>query len=279
MKRIATIQDLSCVGKCSLAAAIPVISAAGVECCGIPTALLSNHTGCSSFYIRDLTDELEQIAAQLIKLGVSFDAVYTGYIANSGQMDIISGLIDRLRGEDALIFIDPVMGDNGRLYPAITPDYAEKMRRLCAKADIVVPNLTEAYLLTGREYDPSPSPDDIRELLRGLVALGPSRAVITGAFGKPGETGAMGYDGSCFCGEFTPREDLSCSGTGDLFASALLGALMRGQDFAAAVSTAVRFTYEAVRRTIGDPSRRDYGVNFEQALPLYIKLLDGDGNG
>ena len=279
MKRIVTIQDLSCVGKCSLGAALPVISAAGIECCGIPTALLSNHTGFSSFYIRDLTDELAPIAGQLKRLDIRFDAVYTGYIASSGQMDIISGLIDELRGEDTLIFVDPVMGDNGKLYPAITPDYAEKMRSLCAKADIIVPNLTEAYLLTGREYDPSPSPEDIRELLRGLLSLGPSKAVITGAFGKAGETGAMGYDGAKYCGEFTPREDISCSGTGDLFASALLGAVMRGQAFAQAVSTAVKFTYEAVRRTAADPDRREYGVNFEQALPLYIKLLGGDGNG
>ena len=279
MKRIATIQDLSCVGKCSLAAALPVISAAGIECCGIPTALLSNHTGFSSFYLRDLTEELDPIAEQFGRLGITFDAVYTGYIASSAQMDIISDLIDRLGGDNALIFVDPVMGDNGKLYPAITPDYAEKMRKLCAKADIIVPNLTEAYLLTGREYDPAPSNDDIKNLLRELRTLGPSKVVITGAFDKIGDTGAMGFDGADFCECYTPRESISCSGTGDMFASALLGAVMRGKSFSAAVTTAVKFTYEAVKKTLADPTRRDYGVNFEEALPLYIRLLEENENG
>lgn len=274
MKRIATIQDLSCVGKCSLGAALPVISAAGIECCGIPTALLSNHTGFSSFYLRDLTEELMPIADQLKRLGISFDAVYTGYIASSAQMDIISELIDKFSAENTFIFVDPVMGDNGKLYPAITPDYAEKMRTLCAKADMIVPNLTEAYLLTGREYDPSPSHEMFRTLLRELTELGPSKAVITGAFDKAGDAGAMGYDGKDFCGYFTPRESISCSGTGDMFASALLGAVMRGKGFSRAVETAVKFTYEAVRKTLADPERREYGVNFEQALPLYISLLE-----
>lgn len=275
MKRIVTIQDFSCVGRCSLTAALPVISAAGVECCAIPTAVLSNHTGFSRFYSRDLTEELSPISDMLSSLGIGFDAVYTGYMASSAQMAHISGFIERFAANGALVFVDPVMGDNGRLYAGLTPDYPEKMRELCARADIIAPNLTEACMLTGREYIERPCGDDFKSLLSGLLQLGVRRAVITGAFpdDRRDLTGAMGTDGGEFFGTFTPREDISCSGTGDLFASALLGAYMRGQTLAQAAGTAVKFTYRAVELTKTDPDRRDYGVSFEAALPYYIGLL------
>jgi pyridoxine kinase len=275
MKRIATIQDFSCVGKCSLTAAIPVISAAGLECCGIPTALLSNHTGFPSFHIRDLTEELLPIGEQLKRLGITFDAIYTGYIATAEQMAIISDFIDEFRGENTLVFVDPVMGDNGRLYSALTADYPDKMRNLCAKADIILPNLTEACLLTGRDFINEPTAADFESILSELVGICAGKAVITGAVPEwdGGMTGALGFDGKEFIGEYTPREELACSGTGDIFASALLGAVMRGRSFADAVKIAVRFTYRSVKLTVSDPERRGYGVNFEEALPEYIRSL------
>lgn len=277
MKRVVTIQDFSCVGRCSLTAALPVISAAGVECCAIPTAVLSNHTGFSSFYSRDLTEEIAPISDMLASLGIAFDALYTGYMASSAQMEIICGFIERFAGGGALVFVDPVMGDNGRLYAALTPDYPEKMRALCARADIIAPNLTEACMLTGREYIERPCGDDFKRLLKDLAGLGARRAVITGAFpeDRRGLTGVMGLDGAEFFGTFTPREDLACSGTGDIFASALLGAYMRGQSLTQAAGTAVKFTYRAVELTKADPCRREYGVGFEAALPYYIELLGG----
>lgn len=273
MKRIATIQDFSCVGRCSLTAALPIISAAGIECCGIPTAALSNHTGFPEFYKRDLTDDLPKISDRLKSLGITFDAIYTGYIANVSQMDFIEKFIEEFHIEGAPIFIDPVMGDSGKLYSQITADYAEKMRSLCAKADVITPNLTEAALLLETDYNDSPDEQTIREMLKKLVKLGAKSAVITGI---PHETeiGFAAYDGSDFCSIFSEKQDLLCMGTGDVFASAMLAATVRGNSFKQALDIAAKFTAESVKKTAADPDRRFYGVNFEQALPFLINSLN-----
>lgn len=275
MKRIVTIQDFSCVGRCSLTAALPVISAAGVECCALPTAVLSNHTGFSRFYSRDLTDEIEPIGETLFSLGIQFDAIYSGYVASSKQMELVARFIERFSGNSPQIFVDPVMGDEGRLYSGLTADYPEKMRNLCASADVVAPNLTEACLLTGREYIERPCGDDFKSLLTDLASLGVKSAIITGAFPEDRQdmTGVMGIDGGRFFGTFTNKENIRCLGTGDIFASALVGAIMRGQPLEQAAGTAVKFTYRAVELTKADPNRREYGVNFEGALGYYISLL------
>lgn len=277
MKRIITIQDFSCVGRCSLTVALPIISAAGIECCGIPTAALSNHTGFPKFYKRDLTDDLTNIADCIKSLGITFDAIYTGYIANVSQMDIIEELIEKFRQEKKPVFVDPVMGDGGRLYSQITDDYAERMRRLCAEADIITPNLTEAALLLGREYTASPNENEVRDMLRGLFSLGTKSAVITGIsrVGNNGaeEIGAVAYDGADLYEEFSVKQDLECMGTGDIFASAMLSAVVLEKGFGKSLEIAAKFTAEAVKKTADDPERRFYGVNFEQALPKLIELL------
>ena len=278
MKRIVTIQDLSCVGKCSLAAAIPVISAAGVECCGIPTALLSNHTGFSSFYIRDLTDELEPIAAQLKKLGVSFDAVYTGYIANSGQMDIISGLIDRLRGEDALIFIDPVMGDNGRLYASYRPTFPEKMKKLCRRSHILTPNLTEACLLTGTEYRGNGyGMEYISDILRKLALFGAGTCVVTGVSLEKGTLGAAYFDAKTGKEGYAFSENVNgmFHGAGDVFASALLGAILNGKTVEDSVRIALDLTVGSIRRTHAAGTDTRFGLDFEHGLSDYARAVFG----
>lgn len=272
MKRIATIQDISCVGRCSLTAALPIISAAGIECCGIPTAALSNHTGFPEFYIRDLTDDLPKISGTLKSLGITFDAIYTGYIASIAQMELIEDFIREFHTDNAPIFIDPVMGDGGRLYSQITADYAEKMRSLCAKADIITPNLTEAALLLGEDHNDSPDKENIRDMLLRLVELGARSAVITGITNK-NMIGVAAFDGSDFYEVFSEKYDLACAGTGDIFSSALLAAIVREKGFERSLDIAVRFTSEAVKKTSADPERRFYGVNFEQALPLLIELL------
>lgn len=273
MKKIATIQDFSCVGKCSLTVALPIISAMGIECCGIPTAVLSNHTGFPSFYSRDLTEDIPKICEQLNTHGMMFDAISTGYIASISQMGFIEEFIREFRAKNTLIFVDPVMGDNGRLYSQITGHYAEKMRRLCAHADIIAPNLTEACLLLNRDYTDSPDSGELCEMLKGLSELGAKTVVITGVTRK-NEIGSAAFDGRDFYEHYCEKYDVSCSGTGDIFASVLLSAILREKSFDRSLEIAVKFTSEAARLTAADTERRFYGVNFEQAIPYLIKLLE-----
>ncbi len=272
MKRIVTIQDFSCVGNCSLTAAIPVLSAAGVECCGIPTALLSNHTGFPTFYSIDLTDELKPISDQLKREHIDFDGIYTGYIASVEQIEHIGEFIRRFRKPGTPLFIDPVMGDNGRMYAALTEDYPRHMRKFIAGADIVTPNITEACLLTGRGFNPCPTLHETKEMLAEICEAGVRFAVITG-FSEKGQLGAVG----CYNGEYaeflTPKEDVACSGTGDVFASALLGAVLKGMDYASALEIATKFTYSAVKYTADAPDRRFYGIHFQPVLGEYIQML------
>ena len=277
MNRIITIQDISCVGRCSLTVALPIISAAGIECCGIPTAVLSNHTGFPQFYKRDLTDDLSKFADCIKSLGITFDAIYTGYIANVSQIDFIEEFIGKFRQKNAPVFVDPVMGDGGKLYSQITDDYAERMRRLCAEADIITPNLTETALLLGEAYKGAPDNGEVRGMLKRLCSLGTKAAVITGIprAGKNGaEIGFIAYDGADFYEEFSEKQDLECMGTGDIFASAMLAAVVRGKGFEKSLKIAAGFTAEAVKKTADDPERRFYGVNFEQALPTLTELLN-----
>lgn len=273
MKRIVTIQDFSCVGSCSLTAAIPMLSAAGIECCGIPTALLSNHTGFPTFYSIDLTDKLKPISEQLKRENIDFDGIYTGYIASVEQIELIQEFIKQFRKPGAPVFIDPVMGDNGKLYAALNDDYPEHMRKFIAAADIITPNITEACLLTGRSFNPCPTLHETKEMLMELCDTGVRFAVITG-FSEKGQLGAVG----CFDGKFTecltPKRDVACSGTGDVFASALLGAVLRGADYSQALEIATKFTFAAVDYTANAPDRRFYGIHFQPILGQYIEMLD-----
>ncbi len=272
MKRIVTIQDFSCVGKCSLTSALPVISAAGVEACAIPTALLSNHTGFESFYSKDLTEELIPVGRQLKRERIDFDAIYTGYIASIRQMELISDFIDDFKGNDTLIFVDPVMGDNGRIYSGLSEDYPQHLIKLCEKADILAPNLTEACLLLGKEYSPDISRSDIENMLCELYSLCGGYAFITGI--RSGDRiGAVGFDGQHFHNSLMPHEDIVIAGTGDIMSAAFLGAVMRGADYNKALDIAVGFSYEAVRLTVEAPDKRFYGVHFELALPYYINEI------
>ncbi len=273
MKRIVTIQDFSCVGRCSLTVALPIISAAGIEACGIPTAVLSNHTGFDSYYSHDLTAQLEPISDGLERENITFDAIYTGYIASRQQMGLISGFIDRFKGEDTLVFVDPVMGDNGKMYAGLSDDYPSLMLQLCKKADIIAPNITEACMMTGRTYRPDMPMCDIEDMLKALYEeCGVRYALVTGA-NEQGNIGAIGWDGSELSRCFMSHIDLVCMGTGDIFASVLLAAVMRGAEYSEALELAVRFTHECVRLTAADSQHRAYGVNFEQALPMLIREL------
>ncbi len=267
MKRIATVQDFSCAGRCSLTVALPIVSACGIECCCVPTAVLSTHTGGFSGYtLRDLTDDIAPIAAHWASLDLGFDALYTGYLASERQIDLVCDFARRFRG-GGFVAVDPAMADNGALYGGFDVHFAKRMAGLCGMADIVVPNLTEAALLTGREYDPAPDRDRVGALLCGLLALGAKSAVITGVSFAPGQLGAafMGADGrmgyAC-----RGRVEKSYHGTGDIFSSVLVSALTQGLSLGDACDAACDFTTTCIANTAKEAVDERYGVLFEREL-------------
>lgn len=278
MKRIVTIQDISCVGKCSLTVALPIISAMGVECAVLPTAVLSTHTMFKNFTFRDLTCDIAPIAAHWKAEKIDFDAIYTGYLGSFEQLKLVSEFIDAFRTPENLVFIDPVMADNGRLYPGFTPEFARAMAGLCGKADVIVPNLTEAAFLLDRPYRAGGYEEaDIRDLLKRLAGLGAKNAVLTGVSFSPGELGVMGYraEKDEFFSYFHRRIDVSFHGTGDIFSSTAVGALMRGFPLEKALALAADYTVDCIEGTMNSPDHVQYGVEFERAIPKLLERLNG----
>ena len=194
MKRILTIQDISCLGKCSLTIALPVISALGVETVILPTAVLSTHTMFKNFTVKDLSDQIEPITEHWLSEDVHFDAIYTGYLGTVEQIDQMKELFKKFKKDDTLIFIDPVMADNGKLYPAFDMDYVKKNKELCGEADIIVPNITEAAFMTGMEYKEEYDESYIKDMLAALSDFGAKISVLTGVSLSDGKTGVYGYD-------------------------------------------------------------------------------------
>ena len=276
MKRIVTIQDISCVGKCSLTVALPIISAAGIETAVIPTAVLSTHTAFKGFTFADLTEQIEPISRHWKQEKINFDAIYTGYLGSFEQLEIVSRFIDSYRVGDCLAVIDPVMGDNGKLYAGFDRAFAYKMAELCKKADIILPNLTEAAYMLGMEDIPQAATvDEVQAMLLKLCERGTKVAIMTGVQ-KDGRLGAMGYDSRSgeFFSSFLEHINVSFHGTGDVFASSFTAALVRGCDLQQATEVAVNYTVRAIIATVNDPDARWYGVNFEQALPYLIERLN-----
>lgn len=194
MKRIVSVQDISCLGKCSLTVALPIISAMGVECSILPTAVLSTHTMFKNFTCKDLTDQINPIAHHWQQEGFQFDAIYTGYLASKEQVGDVCAFFDTFKTPDNLILVDPAMADNGKLYPAFGPDFPAEMAKVCAKADVIVPNLTEASLLTGLPYRTEYDEEYIRQMLQALAKLGPRYVALTGVSFEPEKLGVMYYD-------------------------------------------------------------------------------------
>ena len=278
MKRIMTIQDISCVGKCSLTVALPIISAAGVEAGVLPTAVLSNHTAFPTFTFCDLTDEIQGISDTLLENKIDFDAIYTGYLGSFRQLKLVEEFIKRYR-EGATVVVDPAMADNGKLYHGFTPEFASAMAELCGKADIIIPNITEASFMLGIEYNPSYDEEYIKGVLKALTGLGAKTAALTGIGFSEDEIGVYAYNAETdeYFSYFNERLSVSFHGTGDIYASATVGALMRGFSVNEALAIAVDFTLESMKKTLADPAYRTYGVNFEEALPYYIRRLEGNG--
>lgn len=261
-KRILTLQDLSCVGQCSLTVALPVLSAYGIETCVLPTAVLSNHTALPRWSNLDMTDEIPNIFAVWRELGYRFDAFLLGYLGNRRLMDIAKECFRDFSMPGAKVILDPVCGDNGRLYPAFDNNYVKAMAELICSADILLPNLTEACFLTGTPYRENPDETFCRALLARLSDKTDATIVMTG-IERGDEIGELIYDkGSVeeiFCRRFPGRYH----GTGDLFASAFSAVLLRGGDLAAACREAGEFIYDSIAATEPEHS---YGVNFEYAL-------------
>lgn len=276
MKRIATIQDISCFGKCSITVALPVISAMGVECAIVPTTVLSTHTaGFTGYTVRDISDELIPIAEHWKKEGIALDTLYTGYLANAEQIDSTIKFIELTKNDKTMIFIDPAMADNGKLYPGFSADFPSKMLELVKIADVVCPNITEACLLLGKEFKNEGEYDEnyIKELALGFAALGISKTVITGVKYGDGRHGAVTFDAEKGELNYLFGENQNCyfHGTGDLFSSVLCGALTNGEDICSATQMAVDFTIACIKQTLPDKENHPYGVKFEECLHLLCK--------
>ncbi len=275
MKRILTIQDISCFGKCSLTVALPILSAMGIETAILPTAVLSTHTLFKGFTCKDLSDQLRPITDHWKREGITFDAVCTGYLGTEEEIDTVVGIIEAFRKPDTLVFVDPAMGDNGKLYPAFDAHYARKNADLCAVADIADPNLTEAAYLTGLPYRETYTEAYVREMLLALAGLGTKTPILTGISLSEGKTGAMGYDSGkkeFFCYQ-NDRVPAAYHGTGDIFSSVLAGAFVLGMDRTAALKIAADYTARTIAETLKNPENPWYGVDFEAVIPELVDAL------
>ncbi len=276
MKRIVTIQDISCVGKCSLTIALPIISAMGVETAILPTAVLSTHTMFSGFTCKDLTDQIVPITEHWKKEKLTFDAIYTGYLGSFEQIEIVSKLFDDFKTKENLIIVDPVMADNGKLYPAFDEAYAKENAKLCAKADLIVPNITEAAFLTGMPYRTEYDQTYITDMIQALAALGPKYVALTGVSFEKGKIGVMGLNTETneYFEYYTEHVPVSYHGTGDIFSSVVTGALTRGLDLPEAFRIACDYTKETIDYTYKRAgSEGIYGVDFEVTLPDLVKKM------
>lgn len=281
MKRIITIQDISCIGKCSLTVALPILSAMGLETAVLPTAVLSTHTMFQDPVFIDLTEQMQPISDHWEKEGFDFEAIYTGYLASIRQVELVSSFFDRYKKNNTLLFVDPVMGDNGRLYSGFDLSFAQEMKKLCSKADIIVPNLTEAAFLTGLPYQEQQEEAWMQELLNRLSALGPRFVVLTGYSPAPGRIGVISRD--CATGQNfsydTEKLPVSYHGTGDIFSSTVLGCLENGTGLPGALKIACDYVKDTVQATVSNPASRRYGVDFETTLPGLIHTLEAFRSG
>ena len=276
MKRILTIQDISCVGKCSLTVALPIISAFGVETSVIPTAVLSTHTAFKDFTFNDLTEDIPKIADHWKKQNITFDAVYTGYLGSFQQLDLVSQIFKDFKSENNFILVDPVMADNGKLYPGFDKDFALSMAKLCSQADIIVPNMTEASFMLDIPYVSSGYTETyIRDLLKKLTDLGCKKAVLTGISFNPEQLGVYGYDSvkNEYFSYYNKHLPVSFHGTGDVFASSLCGALAIDKSLDKALQIAVDYTVKSIEKTIENTNHNWYGVDFETAIPYLVDKI------
>ena len=271
--RILTVQDISCVGQCSMTVALPVLSACGQETCILPSAVLSTHTGGFSFpAITGLADFLPEAAAHWAAEGITFDAVYTGYLGSVELAARTEAIVDSVMASGGKFIMDPAMADHGKLYSGFDQAYVDAMKRLCAKADVLLPNLTEAALLTGSEYRESWDEAYVQLLVEKLHGLGAKAVVLTGIGRMPGSTGVLVSSGTNVFRYSHPRLERSFHGTGDLYAAAFAGCWMGGKSMEDAAAIAADFACDCIRNTLEDKAHW-YGTKFETALPALVRRL------
>ncbi|MCR4579051.1 MAG: pyridoxamine kinase [Treponema sp.] len=276
MKRIITVQDISCLGKCSLTVALPIISAMGVETCVIPTAVLSTHTAFKDFTFRDLTSDISPICQQWKKEAFHFDAIYTGYLGSFEQLELMKKLFADFAENDTSIIVDPCMADNGKLYTGFTQDFAFAMADLCSHAHVIVPNLTEACCMLGLEYKAfGYSKEYIEDILTRLAALGAKKVILKGIRFDDKKIGIAMYDSASKKTDWYFHKLLPqvFHGTGDIFASVLTGSIVRGLELKEACQLAADFVVESISKTLSHADYNWYGVDFEAAIPYLVNHL------
>ena len=273
-KRILTVQDISCVGQCSLTVALPILSAAGLETAILPSAVLSTHTGgFTGFTFRDLTEDIPGIIAHWQAEGIRFNAVYTGYLGSAKQIALVRQMFEVLRSDESFVsIVDPAMADCGKLYTGFDAAFVQEMKTLTAAADIILPNITEACLLTGTEYREEYDEAFISDLLSRLKAGGAQTIILTGVGFTPETTGIAVSEGDTLRYYQHRRISKGSHGTGDVYASAFVGAYLRGRSAYDAAAIAADYTVKCIENTVSDPGHW-YGVKFEQVLPYYIERL------
>lgn len=271
VRRIAAIHDLSGIGRTSLMAVIPILSTMGFNVCPLPTAILSNHSQYPDFSFLDLTEEMPRIIDQWEKLGVTFDAIYTGYMGSPRQIEIVCGFIERFRTADTLVVVDPVLGDNGHLYSKMTQEMVEEMRLLACRADVLTPNLTEAFALLDRPYKTDCSTEELKDLIAELSEMGPDTVIITGV-PVPGQSGLTSVIARSKSDLRTwkvtcPYLPAHYPGTGDSFTSVITGSLLQGDSLPIALDRAAQFILQGIRSTFGYRMDNRDGILLERVLP------------
>lgn len=271
--RILTIQDISCLGQCSLTVALPILSACGHETCVLPSAVLSTHTGgFSGFTFRDLTDDMPAIKDHWLSEKISFDAIYTGYLGSTRQIGYVKDIFDAFDKEGLIKVVDPAMADNGKLYYGFDGEFVNEMKTLCGKADYLVPNITESCFLTDSEFKEEYDEEYVKALLIKLSALGSKNIILTGVSYIPGTTGVVVYENGEY--SYYKHEKIAngCHGTGDIYASAFVGALLKGKTAFESAKIAADYVLDCITETQKDKDHW-YGAKFEPILGNLINAL------
>ena len=275
-KKVLTVQDISCVGQCSLTVALPIISACGIETAILPSAVLSTHTyGFKGFTFRDLTEDIPAIVDHWEKEQIRFDAIYTGYLGSKRQIDLVKDMFARVAADSCVKIVDPAMADHGVMYTGFDDAFAAHMATLCAEADIVLPNITEATKMLGMPFVAEGYDQDyVEKIIDGLLALGANTVVLTGVGFVKDKLGVAvrsknDTETSYYFHERLPKNS---HGTGDIYASAFVGALVRGKSAFDAAVIAADFTLAGMKATLGDDSHW-YGTKFEKVLPQLCEMV------
>lgn len=272
-KRILTIQDISCVGQCSLTVALPILSACGLETAILPSAVLSTHSvGFRDFTFRDLTEDIPAIQHHWQQEGIRFQAVYTGYLGSARQIEMVKDICQNLLVPGGKKIVDPAMADRGELYPVFDMDFVQEMKKLVGEGDIVLPNITEASLLTDTEYREEYDEEYICGLVDGIHRLGAGTVVLTGVSYDAQSTGVLVSEQGKQTYYHHELLDRGCHGTGDVYASSFVGAYMHGKTVPEAARIAADYTLACIKNTLDDPYHW-YGVKFEPVLGELIEAL------